>query len=90
MSYLEAKHLLLLHYCTAIVFYLLLKAVRLGAACGMSSALVAAPGKHRHVLAGPCRLQGHLTQAMRGSSNPSLLTRASCACRRGARCRATP
>lgn len=29
VSYLEAKHLLLLHYCTAIVFYLLLKAVRL-------------------------------------------------------------
>ncbi|PRW45524.1 Something about silencing 10 [Chlorella sorokiniana] len=26
VSYLEAKHLLLLHYCTAIVFYLLLKA----------------------------------------------------------------
>ena len=26
VSYLEAKHLLLLHYCTSIVFYLLLKA----------------------------------------------------------------
>lgn len=26
VSYLEAKHLLLLHYCTAITFYLLLKA----------------------------------------------------------------
>ena len=26
VSYLEAKHLLLLHYCIALVFYLLLKA----------------------------------------------------------------
>ena len=26
MSYLEAKHLLLLHYCAALVFYVLLKA----------------------------------------------------------------
>jgi hypothetical protein len=26
VSYLEAKHLLLLHYCTCIVFYLLMKA----------------------------------------------------------------
>lgn len=32
VSYLEAKHLLLLHYCTAIVFYLLLKAVSAAAA----------------------------------------------------------